>query len=146
MRAFRNPAALLAAVLVIGCADGPTSPPSDVTLPQLSRSDNRASPGRGAPTLDWVEELFIDYGADPSHAGPGPDPDDESATFKLTQGGIRWPASGAGDVVEYKITGGEDADDGDGNDDVEDALLTYGLLINRAFVIDPDPPDNLAVV
>jgi len=105
MGAFRIPAALLVVVLVIACVDGPTSPPSDVAAPQFGRSDDRAS-----PTSEWVEELFIDYRADPVHGGPGPHPTVESARFSLTQGGIKWFANG---VVEYKIDETDDPVGGD---------------------------------
>ena len=108
-----------------------------MTAPQFGRSDNRASPDRGAPTSDWVEELFIDYGADPVHAGP-PAATEESARFRLTQGGIKWFSDGA---VKYEITGTEDV--AGGNTAVEDAVSTInGFVTTRNITRDDDAPTD----
>lgn len=117
-------------ILAIGCTDGPTMPPSDVAAPQFSPSDNRAS-----PTQDCVEELFIDRGADPTHAGPGPHPTEESAKFKLTQGRISWSS---GDAVKYEVIGTEAVSGGDAA--VEDAVSTIGEFVGRVFVKDDGSP------
>ena len=133
MRAFRIPGALLVTVLVIGCVDGPTSPPSDGVVPEFSRNNDRASPVRGAPTSEWVEELFIDYRAAPVHGGPGPHPTVESATFRLTQGGISWPSG----TAVYRILGTEPGtvDNGAGNTAIVAAEVTWdgAMGVNRSF-------------
>ncbi|MBI2405599.1 matrixin family metalloprotease [Candidatus Microgenomates bacterium] len=81
-----------------------------------------------APSLQWVEEVFVDYGAD-THAGPGPHPTTESNSFHLTQGGIKWFAGG---MVEYKITGTEAVSGG--NTAIVDAEdIVDGFIITREF-------------
>lgn len=85
-----------------------------------------------APPLpkEWVEEVFIDY----SHAGPGPHPSDESNSFHLTQGGIRWFSDG---TVKYKIIGGTTAQ----NTAVVAAEETLdGFIVPRVFEQDNDNP------
>lgn len=78
-----------------------------------------------APTLEWVEETFIDY----SHAGPGPHPTTESNSFHTIQGGIHWFS---GSSVEYKLEGTEAAVGG--NTAIETAEETWdGFITTRTF-------------
>ncbi len=91
------------------------------------------SPRATAPVSEFVAETFVDYGID-THAGNGPHPTTESSDFQLTQGGIRWFASG---TAEYKITGGTSAQ----NTAVESAVVTWdGFVTTRTFVRDDTTP------
>lgn len=92
------------------------------------------SPRAAASTLEFVNEVFVDY-AFPSHAGPGPHPTTESSDFQLTQGGIRWFS---GSAVKYQITGAAPTG---GNAAVEDAIATWdGFITTRAFSRDDSSP------
>jgi len=124
MRRFSILLGAAATVFMLGCeTDSPTA--SDSTL-------KRASPAHTSPTLEWVEEVFIDYGTDPVHAGPGPHPETESDRFRLTQGGVSW--LGGGDV-EYKIVGAVAG--ASGNTAIEDAIATWdGFITTRDFTRD----------
>ena len=123
MRGFSMLLGAAATVFMLACeTDSPTA--SDNTL-----ALKRASPAHTSPTLEWVEEVFIDYGRDPAHAGPGPHPETESDRFKLTQGGISWFSGG---TVEYKIVGAEGV--GGGNTAIETAEQTWdGFITTRLF-------------
>lgn len=94
----------------------------------------RPSPRVQAPTLEWIEEIFIDY----SHAGPGPHPTTESSSFHTTQGGIRWFL---GTAVEYKIEGTEAVTGG--NTAAETAVATWdGFITTRNFVRNESTPQT----
>ena len=122
MRRFSMLLGATATVFMLGCeTDSPTA--SDSTL-------KRASPAHTSPTLEWVEEVFIDYGRNPTHAGPGPHPTDESDRFRLTQGGIRWFSGGP---VEYEISVGDPLG-GPGDVAIVAAVDTWdGFITTRAF-------------
>ena len=77
---------------------------------------------------EWIQEVFVDY-VNPSHAGPGPHPDTESSSFKLTQGGISWFSDGD---VKYKITGAEGVTGG--NTAIEAAIDGSGGILATASV------------
>ena len=99
-----------------------------------------------APDMQFVEEVFVDYGID-SHAGNGPHPTTESSDFKLTQGGINWFA---GSAVKYQIIGPEGV--AGGNAAIDTAIGTWdGFITTRTFVHDnssptPNPCDGFNTV
>jgi hypothetical protein len=92
------------------------------------------APRSKAPQLEWIQEIFVDYGS-PSHAGPGPHPTTESSDFHVTMGGIRWFA---GDTVKYEITGTAPSEF---NNAIEAAEATWDTFITtREFVRDDTSP------
>lgn len=60
-----------------------------------------ALPSTAAGPPEFVAEIFVDF-RDPSHAGPGRHPTEESDNFRLTQGGLHWVAGG---TVRYRVQG-----------------------------------------
>ncbi len=106
----------------------------------LAAPFQRGSASQKAAVLqsEWVEEVFIDYGNDPSHAGPGPHPTTESDKFHLTQGGISWFSDS---TVKYKISGTEDVSGG--NTAIESAVSTVdGFVTTRGFARDDGSPSS----
>ena len=86
---------------------------------------------------EWIQEVFVDY-VNPSHAGPGPHPDTESSSFKLTQGGISWFSDGD---VKYEITGAEGVTGG--NTAIEAAIATLdGFITTRTFTRNDGSPSS----
>ena len=91
---------------------------------------------RGQLQRGWVKEVFVD------HATPGRTKSrlrlitEESSSFKLTQGGIRWFSH---ESVKYAVTGTEGV--ADGNDAIESAIgIIDSFVTTRGFSRDNDSP------
>ncbi len=105
MRAFRIPAALLVVVLVIGCADGPTMPPSDVAA--STEEFNLAARLVGPPDLSGLlpeleRRVFIHYrsgSARPEGRSKKPPKEETSQCFSFMANGAGWT-----DVEPYVTT------------------------------------------
>lgn len=95
--------------------------------------------GAKAPEQEFAEEVFVDYAA-PSHAGPGPHPEEESDDFSLTMGGIKWTAA---TTTKYTITGGGEPVSG-ANTALETAEVTWDGFVSPTDFIrnDGDPSPN----
>lgn len=82
-----------------------------------------------APAQEFVEDVYIDS-IGRSHVGPGPHPTTESSSFRLTQGGISWPAGGD---VEFEMIGAEPV--AGANADLIASLAEIDAFVTtRAFV------------
>lgn len=93
---------------------------SVVSTSILIAANDKAKPkapgnAKAPPEIESITHIFYRY---PTHAGPGPHPDDESDTYHFTRGGLRWFDF----PVEYEVdpTGSGDVD-GDGDTDSDDA-------------------------
>ena len=130
---------LIATLSLVGCDKQSPTAVENQALEKASLAKNSAAPSVKvkAPTKEFVEETFVDYGV-PSHAGPGPHPTTESSDFKLTQGGISWFSSS---TVKYEITGTEGATGG--NTAIESAVATWdGFVTTRTFTKDNSSPST----
>ncbi len=104
MRTFKIPAALLVVVLVIGCADGPTMPPSVVAVPpaEFDLAARLAGPPDLSGLLPQLERrVFIHYRrgfAKPNGRGK-PGGGGGSKCFSLLAKGAKWKT-----VEPYRTT------------------------------------------
>jgi len=99
-----------------------------VSLAAVSLVVAAPSPKTRAPELEFVQEVFIDFGS-LTHPGPGSHPTTESGDYQLSYGGAQWFAGG---VVEYAIMGVEPT--GGANTALENAVATWdSFVMPRAF-------------